>query len=121
MEVPAVQPDAILSALGLSAVNRGAYAGGWLDTTGAELLSENPATGEPIAAVTQATLDEYEVVVTDSVEDVRGVADAPRLPSAAPTSAASPTPCAATRSRWASWSAWRWARSAPRAWARSRR
>ncbi|HEY5727670.1 MAG TPA: aldehyde dehydrogenase family protein [Acidimicrobiia bacterium] len=67
MEVPAVQPDAILSALGLSAVNRGAYAGGWLDTTGAELLSENPAPGEPIAAVTQATLDEYEVVVTDSV------------------------------------------------------
>ncbi|MDQ3781745.1 MAG: aldehyde dehydrogenase family protein [Actinomycetota bacterium] len=63
-----MQRDAILSALGLSDVNRGAYAGGWLDTTGDELVSENPAIGEPIAAVTQATLEEYDAVVTSAVE-----------------------------------------------------
>ncbi|MBA2337716.1 MAG: aldehyde dehydrogenase family protein [Acidimicrobiia bacterium] len=63
-----MQRDAILSALGLSDVNRGAYAGGWLDTSGDQLVSENPANGEPIAAVTQATLDEYDAVVTSAVE-----------------------------------------------------
>ncbi|CAN5299663.1 MAG: L-piperidine-6-carboxylate dehydrogenase [Acidimicrobiia bacterium] len=63
-----MQRDAILSALGLADVNRGAYAGGWLETTGDELVSENPATGDPIAAVTQATLDEYDAVVASSVE-----------------------------------------------------
>jgi len=63
-----VQRDAILSALGLADVNRGAYAGGWLETTGDELVSQNPATGDPIAAVTQATLDEYDAVVASSVE-----------------------------------------------------
>ena len=63
-----MQRDAILSALGLADVNRGAYAGGWLETTGDELVSQNPATGDPIAAVTQATLDEYDAVVASSVE-----------------------------------------------------
>ncbi len=55
--------DSVLSALGLSDVNSGAYAGRWLDTSGEPLVSENPATAEPIATVTQASLDDYEAVV----------------------------------------------------------
>lgn len=60
--------DQIFSQLGLAATNSGAYTGEWLDTTGAELVVTNPATGEALASVVQATEDEYERVVTSSVE-----------------------------------------------------
>ena len=60
--------DQIFAALGLEDVNSGAYAGRWLAAGGDELVSENPTTGEPIAAVRQATLDDYETVVGEAAD-----------------------------------------------------
>ena len=60
--------DQIFAALGLEDVNPGAYASGWLDPGGSEITSVNPSTGEPIGAVVQASLDDYETVVADSQE-----------------------------------------------------
>ena len=56
-------PDALLERLGVRPVNSGASHGEWLETAGAELVSTNPATGEPIARVRQATAVDYEMVV----------------------------------------------------------
>jgi len=63
-----VTRDQIFAALGLDDVNPGAYAGGWIEPSGDEINSINPATEEPIAAVKQASLDDYERVVA-SAED----------------------------------------------------
>ncbi len=60
--------DQIFAALGLDDVNPGAYAGGWIEPSGDEITSINPTTGEPIAAVKQASLDDYERVVTNAEE-----------------------------------------------------
>ena len=60
--------DQILRALDLEEENPGAYAGGWIPTSGASLTSIDPATELPIASVLQATVDEYEAVVANSVE-----------------------------------------------------
>ena len=49
--------------MGVQSVNPGACTGPWIETTGAELVSVNPANDEPIAAVRQATAEEYEQVV----------------------------------------------------------
>ncbi len=59
--------DAIFSALGLEDSNSGAFAGQWLDTGGAELVVENPTTGEHIGAVVRANSDDYERVIESSV------------------------------------------------------
>jgi len=58
--------DQILRALGLEDVNPGAFAAGWLDTGGELLTSYDPTTSEPIAAVRQATVNDYEQVVANS-------------------------------------------------------
>ena len=66
--------DAVLSALGLSDTNSGVFAGRWLEPSGDVLVSENPATAEPIASVLQGDLADYEVVVgeaTDAFEEWR--------------------------------------------------
>ncbi|MGH7723920.1 MAG: L-piperidine-6-carboxylate dehydrogenase [Candidatus Eiseniibacteriota bacterium] len=55
---------AVLDRLGIRAVNSGAAHGRWIETRGAEIVSTNPATGEPIASVRQATAADYEAVVT---------------------------------------------------------
>jgi aldehyde dehydrogenase (NAD+) len=55
--------NGVLERLGVRAVNAGASAGTWLDTRGAELVSTNPATGEPIASVRQATAADYDTVI----------------------------------------------------------
>ncbi len=60
--------DAILSALGLSDENSGLYVGGWRAPSGDVLTSVNPATGEAIAGVIQATVDDYDVAVEESIE-----------------------------------------------------
>jgi len=51
-----------LEALGVLSESRGASTGTWLDTRGAELVSYNPSTGEPLGRVLQATADDYEIV-----------------------------------------------------------
>ncbi len=63
------QPLEIVTELGLSAVNPGASTGaGWWSSvsTADRLESVNPATGEVIARVTQATAADYERVVGDA-------------------------------------------------------
>ena len=60
--------DQILRALGLEDVNPGAFAAGWLDTGGDLLTSYDPATGEAIASVRQATVEDYEKVVANASE-----------------------------------------------------
>ena len=53
----------VLSRLGIDPVNQGAHAAEWLECPGPEIVSLNPATGHPIAAVLSASRDEYEHVV----------------------------------------------------------
>jgi aldehyde dehydrogenase (NAD+) len=60
--------DQILRALGLEDVNPGAFAAGWLDTGGDLLTSYDPTTGEAIASVRQATLEDYEKVVINATD-----------------------------------------------------
>ncbi len=53
----------LLERLGLRDLNAGAATGTFLETRGAEIVSFNPASGEPIARVRQATAADYETVV----------------------------------------------------------
>lgn len=55
--------ETILSELGIEAVNSGAFDGTWLETGGELLHSLNPSTGESIAAVRQATAEDYQKVM----------------------------------------------------------
>ena len=57
-----------LKELGISEKNFGAYNGQWIETSGKELESRNPATGELIATVVQATAEEYERCVEAAEE-----------------------------------------------------
>ncbi len=57
-----------LKELGIEEINSGAYNGQWLETTGPLLESKNPATGEVIAKVRQATASEYEVCAAAAQE-----------------------------------------------------
>ena len=52
----------LLSDLGIDPVHSGAYAGKWLKTSGPILESVNPATGEVLGRVQQASAKEYEIV-----------------------------------------------------------
>jgi len=65
----------ILDDLGLKATNSGACTGDWIDPAdGREIVSLNPTTGEPIAAVIQADVAAYDTVVqtaADSFTDWR--------------------------------------------------
>jgi aldehyde dehydrogenase (NAD+) len=61
----------MLETLGINNENAGASTGRWIETAGAELASVNPSTGEPIASVRQATVDDYEQVVAASEEAFR--------------------------------------------------
>jgi aldehyde dehydrogenase (NAD+) len=63
-----VNRDAILNALGLSDENSGVYAGEWRTPGGDLLASVNPATGETVASVAQATVEDYDGVVAESQE-----------------------------------------------------
>ena len=71
---------ALLDKLNLRAVNPGSCTGpdGWLDDPrGTELVSLNPATGEPIARVTQATGSTYDAVARAARESFRGWRNVP--------------------------------------------
>ena len=58
----------IFESLGLDDRNSGVFAGSWLDGTGGDLPVANPATGEVIATVTQASEADYDKVVDSSVQ-----------------------------------------------------
>merc|ERR1719181_1260458 len=59
--VPSV--EVVLERLGINeGVNMGVYDGKW-GGSGKEVVSHNPATGEPIASVKTGTLDDYESCV----------------------------------------------------------
>ena len=58
--------NALLSRLGLEAVNSGAWLSQPLPTTGREITSYNPATGEPIAKVRLATGKDLEHILQES-------------------------------------------------------
>ncbi len=58
----------LLSALGIEALNRGAFCGEWLPTKGPEVVSIDPSTGLEIGRVTTATAEDYERVVSVTVE-----------------------------------------------------
>jgi aldehyde dehydrogenase (NAD+) len=63
--------NALLEKLGIAAVNRGACAGpdAWFDDPdGAELVSFNPTTGQPIASVRQATPATYDRVMAAALK-----------------------------------------------------
>ena len=62
---------AVFEKLGIKPVNPGACWGtdGWLPTEGRKLItSYNPATGEALAQVAQATEDDYEAVMAKATE-----------------------------------------------------
>jgi len=59
--------DALLEKLGIRAVNSGAAGVRWIDEAGGEeLVSLNPATGEPIARVRGASVKDYEAIVAQA-------------------------------------------------------
>src|SRR4051812_37283665 len=56
--------EEVLARLGLREVNSGACDSAWVDRPGgAEIVSRNPATGEPIGGVVAASTDDYARVV----------------------------------------------------------
>ena len=57
----------MLELLGVRPQNDGACRGDWIATAGDELVSANPSNGEPIAAVRQATTEDYERVVQEAM------------------------------------------------------
>ncbi|MGE0142572.1 MAG: aldehyde dehydrogenase family protein [Planctomycetota bacterium] len=61
-------PERLLSALGIQRENPGAFDGGWIATGGQLLVSDNPATGAPIAGVRDASRADYDKVVAAAHE-----------------------------------------------------
>lgn len=60
--------EQIFEALGLTDLNPGAYAGGWLPAEGNALSVTNPTTGATLATVAQTTAEQYEQVLASSTE-----------------------------------------------------
>src|SRR5262245_47767153 len=59
----------VLSRLGLKDINSGVCSGEWLPhPSGGELVSHNPATGEPLAQVLTASRAEFDCVVERATE-----------------------------------------------------
>jgi len=54
----------ILESLGVQNESSGASTGTWIPTRGPELVSTNPASGERLGVVRQATAEEYEKTVS---------------------------------------------------------
>ncbi len=64
----------ILNTLGIKEVNHGATLGtsdGWLKTSGDEIVSVSPIDGKQIAAVIQATRNDYELIVSEAEKAFR--------------------------------------------------
>ncbi len=65
------QVKAILDELGIKEINNGACtggSGGWIATTGEELVSISPIDGQPIARVKTATRQDYETVMEKAAQ-----------------------------------------------------
>jgi aldehyde dehydrogenase (NAD+) len=60
--------EQVFEALGIESHNSGVFAGEWLDATGDTIDVINPTTGESLASVTLASVEDYEEVVATSVE-----------------------------------------------------
>jgi aldehyde dehydrogenase (NAD+) len=58
----------IFSALGLASNNSGVFAGEWLEPSGDQIEVVNPTTGETLASVGMASVEDYDRVVAQSVE-----------------------------------------------------
>ena len=58
----------ILDRLGLTGALHGAFGGEWMEASGDELASVNPATGETIATLRMGGAAEYEAVAASAVE-----------------------------------------------------
>ena len=61
-------PTEVFERLGLEKRNSGVFAGEWLVATGEDIEVPNPTTGETVAAVTMASVDDYHRVVANSTE-----------------------------------------------------
>jgi len=70
----------ILESLGVRSENSGASTGTWIQTRGPELVSTNPASGEPLGMVRQATAEDYEktMAATAAAFPVWSMTPAPR-------------------------------------------
>ena len=111
----------ILDDLGLKATNPGACTGEWITSAdGRELVSVNPTTGEPIATVIQADEAAYEKVVQTAADSF---ADWRMMPAPARGEVVRDlgNELRKFKEPLGAWSRSRWARSSPRATARSRR
>src|SRR5687768_16177816 len=62
----------IFESLGLNEHNSGVFAGTWLDGAGDDLAVTNPANGEALAIVTQASESDYDKVIDSSVRAFEG-------------------------------------------------
>ncbi len=60
--------SALFESLGIEPVHSGAYAGKWLKTSGAELESHNPTTGEVLGRIKQASAKDYDACVVAAHE-----------------------------------------------------
>jgi len=58
----------VFDALGLTDHNSGVFAGAWPEAGGEQVEVTNPTTGETLAKVTMASVDDYDRVVAHSVE-----------------------------------------------------
>ncbi len=63
--------EQILRRLGIEAENHGAFDGSWIATSGERIESVNPATGEPLAAVRTASVEDYDRVARAATEAFR--------------------------------------------------
>jgi len=63
--------EQILRRLGIEAENHGAFDGSWIPTSGQRIESLNPATGEPLAAVRTASVEDYDRVARTATEAFR--------------------------------------------------
>ena len=116
--------QALLKKLQIEDVNAGACSGpnGWIDEAdAAPLVSMNPATGEPIAAVRLASSAAYDAVVAEAARAFPDVARAPGAEARRARARSRQGAARAARSRSAISSRSRWARSARRATAKCRR
>ncbi len=62
----------VLAHFGITETNSGAYGGHWLDTDGPAFESVDPSTGNVLATVTGASLDDYNAVVDSAAETFEG-------------------------------------------------